>query len=352
MYSVGFGLIGCGAIGMLHAGILSDLDGARLVSAYDSNPQSAARVAQRFGCSAAASLGEVLARNDIDAVVVCTPSGLHPEAVEAAARAGKHVVCEKPLGISAEQAKRMISVCDRCGVKLYPIFQHRFSDAVQSMKQALGTGKWGRVYWGSAHVILYRDDAYYRQSPWRGTLDMDGGALLNQSIHYIDLLIWLLGRPVSVMGMCASRRGITEAEDVGAGCVRFENGCLGSIEGTTDARPGLYSEVSLYAEQGSVICRNECLTYISAPGLEALDARKATEALYTKQQGAGISPDNHRRQYADILRSMRTGCAPQVTARDALQTLCVLLALRESSETGREISIASLMGEGEPEERL
>lgn len=339
MKEIGFAVVGCGAIGAVHGEAICALPGAKLRAVFDKDPGRAQTLAEKLGCEAYSDYDALLAREDIDAVSVCVPSGLHRDVVVPAARAGKHVICEKPLDTSLDRALEMERVCRENGVRLFPVVQNRFNPDICLLRDAVREGKLGKLYWGSAHVILYRDDAYYTSGGWRGSPTLDGGVLLNQGIHFIDLMVSLLGKPVSVMGKCASRREGFEAEDVSVGCVTFESGAIGTIEGTTDAAPGLYSELCIYAEKGSVIFRNDRLLLVTVPDVPELSKRVDETALYTKEQTAKVTPEGHLRQYTDILAAIREDREAMVTAADAIETLRVILALKESSGTGREVKL-------------
>jgi len=336
MHDICFAVAGCGAIGAVHAQAILSLPGAKLTAAFDVRPEAAEAFGRRFHCDAVTDYEALLARRDVDAVVICTPSGLHGSLAVQAARAGKHVVCEKPLDTDLDRANAMISVCRENHVTLFPILQYRFDPASAAVKHAIETGMLGKLFWGSAHVIWYRGDDYYNSGSWRGTAALDGGVLMNQAIHHLDLLLHFLGNPVSVRGKCTKLRGL-EMEDVGIACVEFENGALGSIEATTDAKPGLYSEVSICGEHGSVILRNNRLLYSSVPDAPELDALVDPTALYTENKDARISPDGHRRQYADIVSALQDGHAPMVTAQDALCSLKTVLGIYKASAEDKTV---------------
>ncbi len=338
MTSFGFAVVGCGAIGAVHAAAISQTEGAVLRALFDVRPEAAAALAARFGCDAVTDYDALLARPDVDAVVICTPSGLHAELAVRAARAGKHVVCEKPLDTDLTRARSVADACRDCGVALFPVFQRRFEPACAAIFDAVRRGALGRIAWGSAHVILYRDDTYYRSGSWRGTAALDGGALMNQSIHTIDLLLGLMGRPVSVRGRCACRRDGIETEDVGVACLEFSNGALGSIEGTTAAKPGICSELSIYGSAGSVILRNDRIFFADAAEAPELVAMASTEEPFLRERTAAVGPEGHMRQYLDILAALRGEKAPAVTAEDGLLALETVLRIYMASRLDRTVS--------------
>src|SRR5215218_11298655 len=202
MDTFGVGIAGAGTIGAVHAGALDELPGTRLVAVAEAREVTGRNLAEAHGAEWHADLGELLARSDVDVVVICTPSGLHPDQAVAAARAGKHVITEKPMAITLEGADRMIHAFREAGVTLTVIFQYRFNRHALRLKRAVEAGFFGRPVLGNAFVHWHRTQAYYEESDgWRGTWTLDGGgALMNQSIHAIDLLQWILG---SLESVCA-----------------------------------------------------------------------------------------------------------------------------------------------------
>ena len=337
MTSIGFAVVGCGAIGAVHAEAISNTEGAVLRAVSDVRPDAASALASRFGCDAVTDPDALFARSDVDAVVICTPSGLHAETAQRAAAAGKHVVCEKPLDTDLGRARATVRACRENGVMLFPVFQRRFDPAYAALASAVGRGALGRIAWGSAHVILYRDDAYYRSGSWRGTAALDGGALMNQSIHTIDMLLGLMGRPVSVRGRCARRREGIETEDVGVACLEFADGALGSVEGTTAARPGICSELAVYGSRGSVILRNDRIFFADVPDAPELGAMATTEVPFLEERTAAVRPEGHMRQYRDILAALRGEKAPSVTAEDGLLAVETVLRIYAASRLDRTV---------------
>ncbi|MBN1589260.1 MAG: Gfo/Idh/MocA family oxidoreductase, partial [Pirellulales bacterium] len=182
--AMGFGIIGCGVIADFHARAIADIGGARLVACHDTVPAAANRLAEATGCHAYHDLDEMLADPALDVVTIGTPSGTHMESAVAAARAGKHVIVEKPLEITLRRCDRIIEACQKAGVVLSTIFPSRFHAASAEMKKAIDQGRFGRLVGGDAYVKWYRSQQYYDSGAWRGTWELDGGgALMNQAIH-------------------------------------------------------------------------------------------------------------------------------------------------------------------------
>src|SRR3979490_2797126 len=250
-----FGLLGCGRIAKRHADLLGGrhIDRAGLVAVCDPVRARADAIASTFGIPADYEIGGFLARKDIDAVAVLTPSGMHPDHVIACARAGKHVVVEKPMALRLEDADAMMRACDEAGVKLFVVKQNRFNVPVVKARQALEAGRFGRLILGTVRVRWCRDQAYYDQDDWRGTWAYDGGVLTNQASHHVDMLEWFFGDVVSVHARATTALAKIETEDTAVATLKFRNGPLGIIEATTAARPkDLEGSLSILGEKGTV----------------------------------------------------------------------------------------------------
>lgn len=341
MEKLGFGIIGCGFIGMLHGQVISALENGYLEAVADSDFEKGEEATRRWGCKWYSDYREMLKDPKVNVVSICLPSGMHSQVAIEAARAGKHVMCEKPIDIQVERAREMVDVCRECGVELGVVMQHRFDKPVIVLKNMLEKGKLGKLLWGASRTIWYRDDEYF-SNPWRGTWQFDGGgALMNQSIHYIDLLLYIFGKAKNVSGKCGKLlHSQIETEDVGIGTIEFENGCLGTIEGTTAAYPGLYAELLVFAEKGTVIIRNdELLFYRMQEESNEFRMLLNPEKANSLHQDAAITADSHKRQYEDFVRAIKEKRKPGVTGEDALESLKVIKAIYQSSVNHREVEI-------------
>ncbi len=255
----GFGIIGCGMIAKFHARAIADIRGAKLVACYDAVPAAADRLAQSTGCRAYHELEALLADPAVGVVTVGTPSGAHLEPAVAAARAGKHVIVEKPLEITLRRCDRIIDECQKAGVTLATIFPSRFHDSSRELQRAVQAGRFGRLTLGDAYVKWYRSQAYYDSGAWRGTWQLDGGgALMNQAIHSVDLLAWLMGPVVEVRARTAllAHQRIA-VEDVALATVAFANGALGVIEASTAVFPGYLKRIEIHGTEGSAMLEEE-----------------------------------------------------------------------------------------------
>ena len=330
--SMRFAVVGCGVIGKQHAAAITALHGrASLVLAVD----PLAERAQALGTEWTTSVEEALARSDIDAVAVCTPSGMHADLAIAALDAGKHVIVEKPLDVDVSAVARVAAAQERAGRTVTVISQHRFDSSSQTVYQAIQEGRFGRITSGVASVAWWRGQDYYDSGAWRGTWELDGGgALMNQSIHTIDLLVWMLGEPVEVFAWasCLAHSGI-EVEDTAVATVRFASGALGTVHGTTAAYPGLTARLQVHGSLGSAVIDNDELTYFH-------DAPVNGDGNRTR---AGADPaalsDVHIEQYRDFLSAVEEGRAPLVTVAEAGRTLAVVCAIYESVRSGRPVKI-------------
>lgn len=257
---VGFAIAGTGMIASIHAAAIGRTPGARLVAVFGRHEGNRRAFAERWQIPFAAStIEELTARPEVDVVCVTTPSGTHLDVVEPLARAGKHVLVEKPLEISAERIGRMVEICRECGVLLGGVFQSRFGPGAQFLKRAVEEGRFGRMVLCSAYVKWYRSEAYYRDSSWKGTQALDGGgALMNQGIHAVDLLGWLAGE-ARVTRAIRSRRihQCIEVEDTVVASLQFESGALGVIEATTAAWPGEPKRIEIRGESGAATLEDD-----------------------------------------------------------------------------------------------
>lgn len=344
-----FAVVGCGVIGPLHARAIDALPGrAAVVAAVDVRAEAAAALAGQYGAEPMTSLGQALARPDVDAVAVCTPSGMHVDVAVEALRAGKHVVVEKPVDVGVEAAARLAEAQRAAGTTVTVISQHRFDPASQVVHEAVADGRLGRITSGLTSIALWRSQKYYDSGDWRGTWALDGGgALMNQGVHQIDLLVWMLGQPVEVNATtaCLAHEDI-EVEDTGVATIRFASGALGVVHGTTAAYPGISNRVQVHGSQGSAVIEEDRLAYFHAatPGQQAPDYGAGTSSNQAQEVlpgggDPGTSVDAHARQYADFLDAVEHGRDPVVTVAEAARTLAVVTSIYRSAREGRAVAV-------------
>jgi len=334
----GFGIVGNGTIAEYHARAILELDGARLVGVAGRRPDSAAAFVRALGAGgveAFADVDSLLARPDVDVVCVATSSGSHAAVAEAALEAGKHVVVEKPMTMTSADADRLIALADRRRLTLSVISQRRFEAPYALAKRMLDEGRLGRLLFVEAHTPFYRTQAYYDSADWRGTLAEDGGALMNQGIHQIDLMLWYGGDAVAVSGKLATQTHAMEAEDLGAAIVSFAGGAVGVLTASTSFAPGFPPSVKLYGERGAIWLEGNAIVHWSVPGVDP-PSPPAAVSVEGGSDPRAISHDNHRRQLADVLAAIETGRPPLLTGRDGRATVRLVEAIYASSRTGRE----------------
>lgn len=262
---VRFGIVGCGGIGGFHAKIMQEVETVELVAVADIIPERARQVGQEWGVAWHGAYEELLARDDVDAVSVCTPSGMHADHGIMAARAKKHVLSEKPMDVYVDKVDELSAVCAREGVALGGIFQNRFPKAVKQVKRAIEDGYLGEIVFAKGSCLWLRLQEYYDSGDWRGTWAYDGGCLSNQGIHTLDRMVWLVDMQPEVTGAyCPTLKRDIEAEDLGVALLRFPNGAGGIVEGSTLAWPGLAASVTICGARGSVVIEDNAVTYFKA----------------------------------------------------------------------------------------
>lgn len=347
MASHGFGMIGCGMIAEFHTRAIAEIPGARVAAVYNRTEPNAKKIAELAGgdCRIYHDLDAMLADPDVDVVSVCTPSGAHLDPAVKAARAGKHVVVEKPLEITLPRCDAIIAACDESGVRLCTIFPSRFSEANLALKTAIDTGRFGRLAMGDTYVKWWRTQEYYDSGGWRGTWDLDGGgALMNQAIHNVDLIQWLMGDVDSVFAMTANRaHERIEVEDTAVAVLRFKNGALGVIEAATSAYPGLLKRTEIHGDRGSARVEQDDVTLWEfqqkVPSDAILHARIA--APVGSKAGAsdprGISHLGHRDQLSDFLLAIDEGRSPFIDGREGRKSVEIIRAIYQSAKTGQPI---------------
>jgi predicted dehydrogenase len=336
MNQVRVGIVGCGNIGSFHAGVLREVEGAVLRAAVDANFPAAQNLAGQYGCAAYASLKDMLDKGDVDLVSVCLPPALHYEAAIAIADRGIHILMEKPMDVSGARAARVIKHCKDRGVKLGVISQHRFDPVIQTLKGLVDRNRLGKRLMGTCKVLWYRSREYYHDSgTWRGQKSNQAGALMNQAIHYIDLLQYLMGGVEAVQAVCRTLLHDIEVEDTGLALLHFKNGAVGSIEATTAAYPGLMAELNIYTEKATVSVRDDKLAFYSAkdgpvPELEVLLAGKPGQAAVTDP--LALDTRGHAAQYLDMIEAIGNDREPVVTGEEGRLPLVLIETIYAASE--------------------
>ncbi len=345
-----FAIIGCGVIGSTHADAIAAVPGARLIAVADSVMEKAKALGERCKVAVYDDAARMLDQEKPDVVCVCTPSGMHGVQACLAMRAGAHVVVEKPMEITLGAIDEMLHAQAETGRKMAVISQHRFDEASVRVHALAREGAFGRMVLGNAHVPWWRSQGYYDSGAWRGTWALDGGGvLMNQSIHSIDLLTWLMGPVHSLRAYTDTLAHRMETEDTAVAILRFASGALGTIAATTGAYPGVTTRIELFGDQGSAIIADDRLAYIHL----ARDDReppgpygKPPESVAASTGGAGVSqaalstPATHAAQIADMVRAVREDGTPALDGEGARHAVAIILGVYESARTGQEVVLA------------
>ncbi len=321
--TVNYAIVGCGSISKTHIKALAQVENAKLYAVCDKSAERAEAAAALSGAIVYTDLDEMLADKEVDAVIILTASGMHGDMGMKAAKAGKHVIVEKPIDISVEKAKQLISTCEENQVSVSCIFQHRYDADTKALAEAVKEGRLGTLHAGCCHTKWYRGQAYYDEVDWRGTRRYDGGgALMNQGIHQLDLFQYLMGEVEEVFAYCATRaHERIDVEDLCMATLKFKNGALGILEASTVAAPGFYTRIDINGSRGSVILQNNAVAEWKIEGEEAYQAQETQLP--------------HRIQLAEITESIRKGVPSLVNGREALKALQVVEAIYKSAETGK-----------------
>ena len=320
--SVGFGVIGLG-MGNVRARFIHETDGARLVAVAELDEERGRKAVSDYGVEWYRDYRRMLERDDIDVINVMTPSGTHADFAVEAAQAGKHVVTTKPIDVSLERADRMIAACREAGVILAIDFEARYMADNVRVKQAVDEGRLGRMILGEVRLKWFRNDAYYEG--WHGTWKLDGGgSLINQSVHQIDLLIWYMGEVDSVQGQIGVFNHDIESEDLGMAMIRFRNGAVGTILGTTTCPVTIPAGVELHGTKGLVITAGNKVDTWHVPEESIEDP---------------FSCDGPANVIEDMIGLVRNGGTPRITGEEAKKSLALILAIYASSRTGQAVSL-------------
>lgn len=357
-----FGIIGCGAIGPTHAGALQQLsDLAELVAVADMNPERSRPLVAKYNLKKCYKTdAEMLADPEIDAVCICTPSGMHADHAIAAMRAGKHAIVEKPMEVSLAACDRMIQAERETGKKLAIISQHRYDHSTIFVKDAICSGKLGKIILADMSVKWWRTQDYYDSGDWRGTWQLDGGgALMNQGVHTVDLLQWLAGPVESVFARTATAgHERIEVEDIAVATLKFKNGAIGTLTASTATYNGQPARIDIYGTEGSAVIEGDRLkmyrlkdgtevsaeqasrhaTSVAMGGTASVKEEAATRLSSTAASDPGaVWGDAHREQLRDFIYAIQNDTHPLIHGTEGRRPLEVILAVYESARTGKEV---------------
>lgn len=333
--TVRFALVGCGMIAAYHAAAIAAIPEATLAGVYNARRAGAERFVRDWPARIFDTYESLLSCPEVDAVCLCTPSGLHTAQAVQAMRAGKHVVVEKPMSLTLDDADLLIRTAAQTGAKVCVISQFRFSDAVQEVRRALDAGAFGRIVSGSLQMKYYRSEAYYASAAWRGTRAMDGGGcLMNQGIHGIDIFRYLMGPLRSLTAIARTQTRPIEVEDSAAAILEFQNGAIGTLEGSTTCYPGYPRRIEICGDAGSVVLEETSILRWDLPIPCRLPVGRSAQNVASSDPAA-IDPSGHVRQIANLTDAVLYGAPLLADASTGRPPLEVILAVYESARTGR-----------------
>lgn len=338
---IGFGVVGCGVVADYHIGAIEATPGARLVAVSDVVEARVKEVARQHGAAAYVGHEEMLRSAGIDVVCICTPSGLRIPIATDAAAAGKHLVIEKPIDVTLENADRIIEVARGAGVELMCIFQLRYGQAVRQVREAVQAGKLGTVTLGDAYIKWFRPQEYYDSAAWRGTWAMEGGgALMTQGIHTVDLLRWIMGPVKRVSARMGSLVHDIEVEDTIVATLEYHSGALGVVEATTACHPGMPARLEFSGNRGTVILEADRITTWELEGEAGQSAGAAgSDVAKAASDSKTFGTEGHKAQIAEMVQIVREGGHPVIDGAEGRKSVELILAIYESARTGASVEL-------------
>lgn len=335
------GIVGGGNISDTHARAARAIPGVEVVAFYGANRERTSKMAAQYGGTVYDDYDRFLAHKPMDIVAIGSPSGLHAEQGTAAVRRGLHVIVEKPIDINTQKADALIAAADAAGVKLGVFFQDRLHPAIAEIKRTIASGALGVPVLISGRVKWHRPPEYYATSRWRGTFALDGGgALINQAVHTVDLLLWFFGPVARVYGATATRVHKIEAEDTAAAVLEFANGALGTIEATTSVYPGYARRVEVTGAEGTLVLEHDRLVNVDLrskpPGVAAVQGADTTQSATTAVVSDATA---HQRVIEDFIRAIESNTTPSCDGREGRRSVELVQAIYESARTHRPVTV-------------
>ncbi|MCM3410113.1 Gfo/Idh/MocA family protein [Metabacillus litoralis] len=333
---INFAIVGAGFIAQKHIDAINNAEGTNLVAVCDTNEQRLEEYKEL--CNVYTDLNEMLEQQtDIDVVNICVPSGLHFKLAEIIAAKGKHIVMEKPMALTSSDSEKIIAIAEKANIKLSVVHPNRFRPAIRALQDIKSKGLFGKLSHANATVRWNRGQEYYDQAAWRGTKEFDGGVLMNQAIHNLDLLIWFMGPVKSVQAMAATRLRDIETEDVAVGVVEFESGALGVIEAATTIYPkNLEESLSIFGEAGTVKVGGPNAIYFETLNVSDINEEEKNKLIENIKEDPFGKP-GHQWIIEDMVRAVETNTEPVVTGKDGLAPVKLIEAFLESAETGKKV---------------
>ncbi|MEI7905232.1 MAG: Gfo/Idh/MocA family oxidoreductase [Candidatus Firestonebacteria bacterium] len=342
MEKVRFGIVGAGNIAPFHIHSIRACKNAEVVAIADTFEAKAKQAGEEFKIDAYGDAKKMFARKDIDVVTLCVPSGLHMQLAIEAMEAGKHVIAEKPIEVSLEKIDRMIETSKKTKRFVSCILQSRFFDNAKRIKEDIAAGKFGKLILGDMYNKWYRSPEYFKSAGWRATWELDGGgALMNQAVHGVDLLLYFMGEADSVNAYCETLLHSTKVEDTAVAIVKFKNGALGVIEGTTSIYPGSARKLEIQGTKGTAVLEdyNTLLKYEfeGEPDLSANFNEERVKGGFSDP--TAMPKDTHAKQFAAYIEALLAGKEPPIAAAEARKSVELILAIYKSAREKREVKL-------------
>jgi len=340
--TIGFGIIGCGVIAPFHAQSIQAAVGAEIVACCDVVEGKAKAFAGKHGIKHVyRDLDDMLKQDNLQAVCICTPSGLHAQNGVAAAQAGKHIMCEKPLDVTLPAIDALIAAADEYRVRLGGIFQRRTYPVSQAVRNAVRGGKLGKLVLGDCYQKLFRSHEYYASGDWRATWELDGGgALMNQGVHGIDLLLWIMGRVKRVSAYARHLVRNIPVEDTAVAILEYETGALGVIQGTTSVTPGEPTRWEFHGDEGTIILQEASITkWHCGEEKEPPEIGKVDSGAGGVSDPTAIGAGGHMMLIQDLVNAIHEGREPMIPGREARRAVELILAIYESERTGCPVDL-------------
>jgi UDP-N-acetyl-2-amino-2-deoxyglucuronate dehydrogenase len=335
------GLVGCGRISKNHLeAIKQHAQEVQLIAICDTDIATRNNCNTQYGVPSYANMIDMLDKEKLDLVALCTPSGLHPQQAILAAKYGVHVLTEKPMGTSLADGIAMVRACDAAGVRLFVVKQNRRNATLQLLKKAVEQQRFGRIYNVAMNVFWTRPQEYYDQgNGWRGTWELDGGAFMNQASHYIDLLTWIIGPVESVMAYTATQARNIEVEDSGVAAIKWRSGAMGTLNVSMLTYPkNLEGSITVLGERGTAriggVAVNEIREWQFADTRPEDDDIKTASYSTTSVYGFG-----HPLVYQNVVDVLRGRAEPETDGRSGLKCLELLVAMYRSAKNGIKVSL-------------
>lgn len=332
-----FAIVGCGFIAQKHTAAIDNIEGAKLVAVCDRIEAAMTPYVEKYDAKPYTELPDMLEDETIDVVCICTPSGLHAPIAEQVAAAKKHIVLEKPIAMKLEETNRIIEAAKQHDVKLAVVHPNRFRPVVKELRKLIDSGALGKISHANCIVNWNRNQDYYDQAPWRGTKEHDGGVLMNQAIHNLDLLLWFMGTPKQVFSMEATRLRNIEAEDVSTGVIRFESGALATVQASTTVYPSNFEEsITIFGEKGTVKIGGTNALYFEHLHIEGMGDEEV-EHIKEEIKAEPWGVPGHQCIIEDMIEAIKEDRQPAVTGEDGKRSLELVLAFYESAEKGDQV---------------